>query len=130
MPDTAPKPEEPDPGYAQEDWDEVSDNPKLTEADLAALRPAREVPEVFKLLPKRGRGRPRRADAKVNFTMRIDPALLDAYRATGDGWQVRMHEILAGGLEPSAARRGAETADVAARRGIGRRAPKGSKAHA
>lgn len=95
MHDTSHKPEEPGPGYLQEDWDEVSDNPKLTTEELAAMRPASEVSEVYDLLPKRGRGRPRLPDAKVNFTMRIEPALLEAYRATGDGWQVRMHDALA-----------------------------------
>lgn len=97
MHDTSPKPERPDPGYSQEDWDEVSDNPELTDAELAEMRPAREVPEVYNLLPKRGRGRPKLADAKVNLTLRIDPALLDAYKATGSGWQVLMHEALAAG---------------------------------
>lgn len=95
MHDTSHKPDEPGLGYSQEDWDEVSDNPKLTTEELASMCPASEVPEVYKLLPKRGRGRPKLPDAKVNFTMRIEPALLDAYRATGDGWQVRMHDALA-----------------------------------
>ena len=102
MPDTAPKLERSGPGYTQDDWDAVSDNPKLTREELATLRPAREMSEIFNLLPKRGRGRPKLPDAKVNFTLRIDPALLDAYRATGDGWQVRMHEILDRGIKQSA----------------------------
>lgn len=99
MPDTSQKPEHSDPGYTQADWDTVSDTPELSDAELATLQPVRTVPEVARLLPKRGRGRPRRADAKVNLTLRIDPALLDAYRATGDGWQVRMHKALAEGIE-------------------------------
>lgn len=90
--------ERPEPGYTQDDWDEVSDNPEMTDAELAELQPASTVTEVFRLLPKRGRGRPKRVDAKVNLTMRIDPALLEAYRATGVGWQVRMHEALANGI--------------------------------
>lgn len=94
MHDTSQKPGRPDPGYTQADWDEVSDNPELTDAEIAELRPASEVPEVAALLPKRGRGRPKVADAKVNLTMRIDPALLAGYRATGDGWQVRMQAAL------------------------------------
>lgn len=98
MHDTSHKPEERGPGYSQEDWDAVSDNPKLTDDELAEMRPVREVPEVFNLLPKRGRGRPKLPDAKVNFTMRIDPALLEAYRATGDGWQVRMHDALSAAM--------------------------------
>lgn len=103
MHDTAPKPEQPGPGYSQADWDEVSDNPKLTAEEIATLRPAREVPEVFNLLPKRGRGRPAQADAKVSLTLRIDPTLLNAYRATGAGWQVRMQEVLADGITRHAA---------------------------
>lgn len=98
MHDTSQKPGHPDPGYTQADWDEVSDTPELTDAEIAELRPASEVPEVTALLPKRGRGRPKLADAKVNFSMRIEPALLEAYRATGDGWQVRMHDALAAAL--------------------------------
>lgn len=94
MPDTANKPEAPGAGYTQADWDEVSDNPEMTDTELAQLRSVHDVPELHALLPKRARGRPRRGDAKVNFTMRIDPALLDAYRATGEGWQVRMQEAL------------------------------------
>lgn len=99
---TSPKPDHapgyvPNPDYSQEDWDEVCDNPPLTDAEIAELRPVQEVPEVYALLPKRGPGRPRRPDAKVNLTLRIDPGLLDAYRATGPGWQVRMHEALAAG---------------------------------
>ncbi|MCJ2098625.1 BrnA antitoxin family protein [Methylobacterium sp. E-046] len=99
MHDTSHKPEEHGPGYSQEDWDEVSDNPKLTTEELASMQPASEVPEVYALLPKRGRGRPKLTDAKVNFTMRIAPDLLEAYRVTGDGWQVRMHEDLQAGMD-------------------------------
>lgn len=86
------------PGYTQDDWDAVSDNPEMIDAELAALQPASAMPDVFRLLPKRGRGRPKRADAKVNLTLRIDPGLLEAYRATGEGWQVRMHDALAAGI--------------------------------
>jgi uncharacterized protein (DUF4415 family) len=96
MHDTAPKHEDPGPGYTQEDWDEVSDSPKVTAEEMAAMRPAREVPEVYNLLPKRGR--PKMPNAKVNLTLRIDPQVLEGYRATGDGWQVRMHEDLQAGL--------------------------------
>lgn len=94
MNDTSQKPDRPDPGYTQEDWDEVADNLELTDAELAELRPARNMQEVFDMLPKRGRGRPRLPGAKVNLTLRIDPDLLEAYRGMGDGWQVRMHDAL------------------------------------
>ncbi|MCJ2142457.1 hypothetical protein [Methylobacterium sp. E-066] len=55
MQDTAQSPDRPDPGYTQDDWDAVCDNPVMTDAELAELRPASAVPEVFRLLPKRGR---------------------------------------------------------------------------
>ena len=104
MSDTLPKADRlPDPGYTQADWNDVSDNPELTDAELAEMRPVSAEPEIAALLPKRGRGRPRRGDAKVNLTLRIEPALLDAYRATGPGWQVRMQDALAAGLRSSLA---------------------------
>lgn len=34
----------PNNAYTHEDWDEVSDNPKLTDAELAELRPADKGP--------------------------------------------------------------------------------------
>lgn len=87
-PDRAP------PGIPQEDWDDV-DSPELTDAELAELRPASEMPtEMFEALPRRGRGRPRSENAKVNVTLRLDPRLVDAYKATGPGWQTRMQEVL------------------------------------
>lgn len=95
MTDTARKPEIPALGFTQEDWEEVSDNPELTDEQLAQLRPASEMPpEVYALLPKRGRGRPKTDNPKVNITLRLDPALVEAYKATGPGWQTRIHKIL------------------------------------
>ncbi|WP_027171155.1 BrnA antitoxin family protein [Methylobacterium sp. 10] len=85
-------------GFSQEDWDEVSDSPPMTDAELAELRPLKEgAPEIYKLMTKRGRGRPPVESPKVNLTLRVDPAVLDAYKATGAGWQTRMHEALARG---------------------------------
>ncbi|MCJ2047942.1 BrnA antitoxin family protein [Methylobacterium sp. J-078] len=95
MTDTAPEKDPRASGYSQADWDDVSDNPELSEAEIAELRPARDLPEIYDLLPKRGRGRPKSPDAKVNLTLRIEPALLEAYKARGSGWQVRMQEALA-----------------------------------
>lgn len=97
---TAPKPELPALGFSQEDWDAVSDNPELTDDQLAALRPVSEMPDHLRArLPKRGRGRPKVENAKVNVTLRLDPAILEAYKAAGPGWQVRMGAALADGVE-------------------------------
>jgi uncharacterized protein (DUF4415 family) len=45
----------------------------------------------------RRRGRPvgsRKADTKVAVTLRFDPDVLAALRATGPGWQPRVNEVM------------------------------------
>ncbi len=43
---------------------------------------------------KRGRGRPALPQKRPTLNMRIDADVLDAYKATGPGWQTRIHDIL------------------------------------
>jgi uncharacterized protein (DUF4415 family) len=43
---------------------------------------------------RRSRGRPQKADKKVNQTLRLDPDVLEAFRQEGSGWQARINEIL------------------------------------
>ncbi|KQP51529.1 hypothetical protein ASG59_12195 [Methylobacterium sp. Leaf466] len=43
---------------------------------------------------RRGPGRPRKPDRKVNQTLRLDAEVLEAYRREGDGWQTRMNAVL------------------------------------
>jgi len=43
---------------------------------------------------RRGRGRPAKADKKVNQTLRLDADVLDAYRRSGPGWQALMNRVL------------------------------------
>lgn len=44
----------------------------------------------------RGRGRPALGDAvKVPIKLRLDPDVLEIYKATGKGWQTRMQEDIA-----------------------------------
>lgn len=88
------------PGFTQEDWDEVSDNPALTEEELAQMRPAQELPsEIFEALPRNPGGRPRSAKPKQQITLRIDADVVAAYKATGTGWQTRMNQALAQGAD-------------------------------
>lgn len=45
----------------------------------------------------RKRGRPagsQKADAKVRTTLRLDPDILQAFKAQGPGWQTRINETL------------------------------------
>jgi uncharacterized protein (DUF4415 family) len=76
------------------------DNPEWTKEDFARARPAAEVlPEFIgknaaEELVRRGRGRPKKADRKVNQTLRLDRDVLDAFREEGSGWQARINQVL------------------------------------
>ena len=76
------------------------DNPEWTKKDFERARPAAEVlPEFIgknatQELMRRSRGRPQKADKKVNQTLRLDPDVLEAFRQEGSGWQARINEIL------------------------------------
>ncbi|MCJ2014678.1 BrnA antitoxin family protein [Methylobacterium sp. J-076] len=87
---------EPNPAYSRDDWDEVCDNPELSEAEIAQLRPAGEglPPFLAKALQSRG-GRPKAASKRVPVSLRIDPDVLATFKETGPGWQTRMNDALA-----------------------------------
>lgn len=72
---------------------------ELTPDELGRMRPAREVlpPALFAALARRGR--PRSAAKRIQVTLRVDPTILDAYKAGGPGWQTRMNAALAQGIE-------------------------------
>ncbi|MGK5027740.1 BrnA antitoxin family protein [Janthinobacterium sp. RB2R34] len=42
----------------------------------------------------RRRGRPAGSGGKVSTTIRFDAEILDAFKATGEGWQTRMNDAL------------------------------------
>ena len=75
------------------------DAPEITDAQAAQARPASEAldPELFANLTRRGR--PRSETSKKLVTLRLPPEVIAGYQATGAGWQVRMGEVLAAGLE-------------------------------
>jgi uncharacterized protein (DUF4415 family) len=72
------------------------EEPELTDAELAEMRPAREVlpAKVYATLTAGRRGRPPKADPKVAVKLRLDRAILTAFRASGAGWQTRINEVL------------------------------------
>jgi uncharacterized protein (DUF4415 family) len=76
------------------------ENPEWTKEDFARARPAVEaLPEFVgekatQELMRRNRGRPPKADKKVNQTLRLDAEVVEAYRQEGRGWQARINEIL------------------------------------
>lgn len=75
--------------------------PELTEAQLGEMRPAREVlnPRQFEAVTSVRRGRPKAQTPKVPVTIRLDPDVVETYKATGDGWQTRMNECLSRGAQ-------------------------------
>jgi len=50
-------------------------------------------PDIERLLPRR-RGPSKKKLAKVSLTLRISRPAVEAFRATGDGWQTRMNDAL------------------------------------
>jgi len=86
------------------------DNPEWTAADFAGARPASEVlPELFgarnaaELVQPQKTGRPRTRTPKVFTGIRLDADVLEAFRATGKGWQTRMNDALKAWLREHAA---------------------------
>ena len=72
------------------------DNPELTDEQLDQMRPAREAlpPELYAALASRPRGRPKVEKRKVEVKLRLDPEIVEAFKAQGPGWQTRMNEVL------------------------------------
>lgn len=74
-----------------------ADNPELTPEDMARLRAPEDVlpPAVLTAFPRTKVGRPRNPQAKQLVTLRLRPAVLEAYQAEGDDWRARMERVLA-----------------------------------
>ena len=72
------------------------DNPEWTTEMIRKARPMREVhPEFVKRIEEmRKRGRPPLEHPKVQVTLRLDEAVVKAFREDGPGWQARINEEL------------------------------------
>lgn len=83
----------PNKAYSQADWDEVADSPELTDEQLQQGRPLVQTRPtlVQALLRRRGT---QRAPTKALLSLRVDRDVLQAFRSSGPGWQVRMNEAL------------------------------------
>ena len=71
-----------------------SDNPEWTREDFNRAVDTGGVPldEAAKLF-RRARG-PQKTPTKVQVSLRLDRDIVEAFRATGPGWQSRMNEAL------------------------------------
>ena len=71
------------------------ENPEWTADDIRSARPGSDVlPAAFIASVRRHRGK-QKAPTKRMVSLRVAPEVLEAYRATGRGWQVLMHATLA-----------------------------------
>ncbi|MDN2703515.1 BrnA antitoxin family protein [Janthinobacterium sp. SUN100] len=79
-------------------WADPDDAPELTDGffeqgvwqvgDKPVSRPEAQQEAV------RRRGRPAGTGGKISTTIRFDADILEAFKATGDGWQTRMNDAL------------------------------------
>ncbi len=72
---------------------EDPDNPRSTVADWKNAVASRSLPELQQKFAARRRG-PGRAPLKIPTTIRFDPEVLAALKATGKGWQTRVNEAM------------------------------------
>ncbi len=74
--------------------EEYEDIPELTDEffDRAEIRRGDQ-------LIRRGRGRPPLASPKKLIALRLDPDVIERFRATGPGWQSRINMVLREYLE-------------------------------
>jgi uncharacterized protein (DUF4415 family) len=73
---------------------------ELNKADFKRMRPAKEVlPKQFlNMLSKRKRGErgAQKEPKKISVTVRYSPEVIKYFKATSEGWQIRMDKILKG----------------------------------
>lgn len=73
------------------------DNPELTQKELAELKPFREaLPDLAAAMDREiaKRGRPRLEHPKEAVTLRLDPATVAKFKATGSNWRALMGKAL------------------------------------
>lgn len=75
-------------------------SPEWTEADFAAAKPASQFfdAKTFKSLValkrRPGERGPQKAPTKESTTIRLSPEVMEAFKATGKGWQTRIDDAL------------------------------------
>jgi uncharacterized protein (DUF4415 family) len=79
------------------------DNPEWTAQDVVRAKRGDDIPaHIRKAFPNtRPRGRPKgstKPDTKQQVTLRLDPEVIEGFRASGPGWQGRINEALRAAL--------------------------------
>ena len=78
-----------------------NDNPEWTEETFARAVPPEEMFTLEELAAfpatlARLRGRPAKAAPKIRLALRLDPDVVEHFKAGGPGWQTRINDALAG----------------------------------
>ena len=72
------------------------ENPSWTKADFALAKRVEDIPALAALTTRRpGQRGPQKAPRKMPISLRLDQSVIDAFKATGEGWQSKMNEALA-----------------------------------
>jgi uncharacterized protein (DUF4415 family) len=66
---------------------------ELTSEDMAEMVPFTALPAKLQATLRKI-GRPASDVKKKSISIRLDPDVLDAIKATGDGWQTRVNDVL------------------------------------
>ena len=74
--------------------DHDDDAPELDAAFFARARPAREVISPAAQANFKPLGRPKSTNPKQVVNLRLDPKVLDHFKAGGPGWQTRINDVL------------------------------------
>ena len=71
-----------------------ADNPPLTDENFAKMRPAvKAAPEI--VARYRGQRGPQKSKpVKTQLTLRLDPEVVEHFKASGPGWTARINEVL------------------------------------
>ena len=70
------------------------DNPEITDEQIAEAKLFGEVFPDLAASIKRRRGRPAVATPRKQVSLRLDPDVLEKFKATGKGWQSRINDVL------------------------------------
>ena len=89
----------------------MTESKRAIHTDLAKLDAHEVMPEEYEEIPeltdeffdraeiRRGRGRPPLESPKKLIALRLDPDVIERFRATGPGWQSRINMVLRDYLE-------------------------------
>jgi len=71
------------------------ENPEWSESDFRSAKPTKDVVPAAMMARLSKRGRPRVEHPKILVTLRLDPEIVQKFRATGSKWRTRMNDALA-----------------------------------